>query len=135
MSAYTHRSVRARHRILLWPDPEKEKKFYILCQDYRYGHAVADGFKTGLKEYYPDAQLVGEDYHKLFLTDFAPYLTKIKASGAEVILHGRLDSRSSNMIKQARQMGIKIPVAGKVLDERNMLTELGSEGYEGPGLI
>ena len=49
---------------------------------------MADGFKKGLKEYYPEAQIVGEDYHKLFLTDFAPYLTKIKASGAEVIFTG-----------------------------------------------
>ena len=64
---------------------KKEKKFYILCQDYSYGHGIADGFKKGLKEYYPEAQLVGEDYHKLFLTDFAPYIEKIKASGAEAV--------------------------------------------------
>ena len=32
---------------------KKEKKFYILCQDYMFGHAMADGFKKGLKEYYP----------------------------------------------------------------------------------
>ena len=65
---------------------KREKKFYIICQDYGYGRSVAEGFKTGLKKYYPDAQIVGEDYHKLFLTDFAPYLTKIKASSAEVVL-------------------------------------------------
>ena len=67
---------------------KKEKKFYILCQDYSFGHVLADGFKKGLKEFYPEAQIVGEDYHKLFLTDFAPYLEKIKASGAEVIFTG-----------------------------------------------
>ena len=61
---------------------KKEKKFYILCQDYMFGHSMAEGFKKGLKQYYPEGQIVGEDYHKLFLTDFAPYLTKIKASGA-----------------------------------------------------
>jgi branched-chain amino acid transport system substrate-binding protein len=67
---------------------KKEKRFYILCQDYSFGHQIADGFKAGLKEYYPEAQIVGEDYHKLFLTDFAPYLEKIKAAGAEVIYTG-----------------------------------------------
>lgn len=60
---------------------KKEKKFYILCQDYMFGHAMAEGFKKGLKEYFPQGQIVGEDYHKLFLTDFAPYLTKIKPPG------------------------------------------------------
>ena len=60
---------------------KKEKKFYILNQDYAFGHKFAEDFKKGLKEYYTDASIVGEDYHKLFLTDYAPYLTKIKASG------------------------------------------------------
>ncbi len=45
---------------------KKEKKFYILCQDYMFGHALADGFKRGLKEYFPAGEIVGEDYHKLF---------------------------------------------------------------------
>ena len=35
---------------------KKEKKFYILCQDYLFGHSMADGFKAGLKEYYPEAE-------------------------------------------------------------------------------
>ena len=67
---------------------KKEKKFYILCQDYSFGRGLADGFKKGMKEFYPEGQLVGEDYHKLFLTDYAPYLTKVKASGAEVVWTG-----------------------------------------------
>ncbi len=45
---------------------KKEKKFYILCQDYLFGHSLAEGFKKGLKEYYPEAQIVGEDYHNCF---------------------------------------------------------------------
>jgi ABC-type branched-subunit amino acid transport system substrate-binding protein len=88
---------------------KKEKKFYILCQDYSFGHGMADGFKKGLKEYYPGAQIVGEDYHKLFLTDFAPYLTKIRASGAEVVWTGDWLPDSGNLLKQARQMGIQSP--------------------------
>jgi len=34
---------------------KKEKKFYILDQDYSFGHILGDGFKNGLKEYYPGA--------------------------------------------------------------------------------
>jgi len=89
---------------------KKEKKFYILCQDYLFGHQFADGFKHGLKEYYPGGEIVGEDYHKLFLTDYAPYLTKIKASGAEVIYTGDWMPDAANLLKQARQTGIKLPL-------------------------
>jgi ABC-type branched-subunit amino acid transport system substrate-binding protein len=82
---------------------KKEKKFYILCQDYLFGHSMAKGFKDGLKQYYPEAEIVGEDYHKLFLTDF----------------------------KQARQMGINLPIANTFLDEPNMLHAVGVDGTKG----
>ena len=110
---------------------KKEKKFYILCQDYSFGRGIADGFKKGLKEYFPEAQVVGEDYHKLFLTDFAPYLTKIKASGAEVIYSGDWTPDSGNLLKQARQMGINIPVADVFMNEPNELHDVGIEGTKG----
>jgi len=110
---------------------KKEKKFYILCQDYSFGRGLAEGFKKGLKEYYPGAEIVGEDYHKLFLTDFAPYLTKIKASSAEVIYTGDWVPDASNLLKQARNMGITIPFAHLFFDEPNMLHEVGVEGTNG----
>jgi len=110
---------------------KKENKFYILCQDYLFGHSMANGFKKGLKEYYPSAQIVGEDYHKLFLTDFAPYLTKIKASGAEVVYTGDWIPDAANLLKQARQMGITLPFAHTFLDEPNFLHEVGVEGTKG----
>ncbi len=110
---------------------KKEKKFYVLCQDYSFGRDMAEGFKRGLKEYYPEAQIVGEDYHKLFLTDFAPYLTKIKASGAEVVWTGDWHPDAGNLLKQARSMGLKIPFANLFMDEPNALTEVGVEGTKG----
>ena len=90
---------------------KKEKKFYILGQDYVFGHDMGENFKKALKEYYPEAQIVGEDYHKLFATDYAPYITKIKASGAEVIYTGDWDPDATNLLKQSRAMGLTIPFA------------------------
>lgn len=110
---------------------KKGKKFYIICQDYMFGHDLADGFKGGLKEYYPGAQIVGEDYHKLFLTDFTPYLTKIKASGAEVIYTGDFIPDAANLLKQARQMGISLPFAHVFIDDPNTLHDVGVEGTKG----
>lgn len=110
---------------------KKEKKFYILCQDYSFGRGLADGFKQGLKEYFPGGKVVGEDYHKLFLTDFAPYLTKIKASGAEVIYTGDWVPDAANLLKQSRQMGIKLPFAHLFMSEPNFLHEVGIEGTKG----
>jgi branched-chain amino acid transport system substrate-binding protein len=110
---------------------KKEKKFYILCQDYSFGHEIAEGFKKGLKEYYPEAQIVGEDYHKLFLTDFAPYLEKIKASGAEVIYTGDWDPDAGNLLKQARQMNVMLPFANTYMDSPTNAHAVGVEGTKG----
>lgn len=110
---------------------KKEKKFYILNQDYAFGHEFAENFKNGLKEYYPEAELVGEDYHKLFLTDYAPYLTKIKASGAEVIFTGDWLPDAGNLLKQARQMGVMLPFANVYIDDPNTLNDVGVEGTKG----
>lgn len=89
-----------------------EKKFYILCQDYAYGHFFAKNFKEALKAVRPDAEIVGEDYHPLFAKDFAPYLTKIKGSGAQVIVSGDFTPDLDNMVKQSDQLGLKLPIAG-----------------------
>ena len=110
---------------------KKEKKFYILCQDYMFGHGIADGFKMGLKEYFPEAQIVGEDYHKLFQTDYASYLTKIKASGAEVVYSGDWPPDSTNLLKQARQMGLTLPMANMHWLDIPSLYEVGMEGSKG----
>ena len=83
------------------------------------------------KESYPQAQIVGEDYHKLFLTDYAPYLEKVKASGAEVVFTGDWIPDAANLLKQARQMGVKLPFAHVFMDEPNFLTEVGVEGTKG----
>ena len=110
---------------------KKEKKFYILCQDYVFGRSLAEGFKEGLKEYYPEAQIVGEDYHKLFQTDYASYLTKIKSSQAEVIYTGDWPPDSTIMVKQARQMGLTLPMANMHWLDVPSLVDVGLEGSKG----
>jgi len=110
---------------------KKEKKFYIFCQDYSFGRSIAEGFRTGLKEYYPEASIVGEDFHKLFLTDYAPYLTKIKASNAEVIFTGDWNPDAGNLLKQSRQIGLMLPFANIYMDDPNSLHAVGVEGTKG----
>lgn len=110
---------------------KKERKFYILNVDTASGHALADSFKSGLKAYFTEGQVVGEDFHKLYLTDFAPYLAKIKASGAEVIFTGDWSPDAANLLKQSRQLGIKFPFANVWMTDPIMLGEVGVEGTKG----
>jgi branched-chain amino acid transport system substrate-binding protein len=110
-----------------------ERKFYILCQDYAFGHDLGEAFKKYLKQYSPQAQIVGEDYHPLFAKDFAPYFTKIQGSGAEVIFTGDWAADAENLIKQSRQMGMTIPLAGPFIDDARALETIG--GPAGRGIV
>jgi len=110
-----------------------ERKFYILCQDYAFGHDFGEKFQKYLKQYSPKAQIVGEDYHPLWTKDFAPYLTKIKGAGAEVIVTGDWGSDIENLIKQSRQMGMNIPLAGPQVQHMQALETIG--GPAGRGIV
>jgi len=112
-----------------------EKKFYIICQDYAYGHAYAETFKAAIKKYKPEAQIVGEDFFPLFVKDFAPYLTKIKASGADAIITQAWAADNENLQKQAKQFGLKVPISSIYLDDPNTLKSIGGNAGVGNILI
>jgi len=110
-----------------------EKKFYILCQDYMYGHDIANAFKAGLKAYKPDHIIAGESYHPLFLKDFAPYITKIQGSGAEVLYTGDWIPDGENLVKTAKDLALNIPIANLYADMPYMLESIG--GPAGRGMV
>ncbi|MBM4332260.1 MAG: branched-chain amino acid ABC transporter substrate-binding protein [Deltaproteobacteria bacterium] len=94
----------------------KFKKFYILCQDYAFGREAADGFKRKLKTV-PGAQIVGEDYHPIAAKDFAPYVSKIMASGAEVVLTGNWGVDLDNLFKAGASLGWKVITGNYFLND------------------
>lgn len=85
------------------------RKFYTINMDYAFGHAAAKGFIRRVKQFVPNAQIVGEDYHPIATKDFGPYITKIIAANPEVVFTGNWGVDLVNLIKQARDMGMKAP--------------------------
>lgn len=82
------------------------KKVYILGQNYSHGVQVAKYTKETLARKRPDIQIVGEDLHPLAqVRDFAPYIAKIKASGADTVVTGNWGSDLSLLIKAANENG------------------------------
>ena len=62
-------------------------KVYLLNQDYAYGQAVRRLLTELLAKRRPDIEIVGDDLIQLQKTkDFAPYVAKIRASGADTII-------------------------------------------------
>jgi len=127
--------------LAIFYEKRPETKFYILAQDYLWGHSSAAVFKKVLKESKPNSQIVGEEYFPVFTKDFAPYLEKVRASGAEVIFTMAWGADDENLIKQSRQLGLKsplkpeyyIPLASPFLDVAQPLEVIGPQA--GRGLV
>ena len=82
------------------------KKVYLLNQNYSHGQQVAKYAKEYLKRKRPDIEIVGEDLHPLAqVRDFAPYIAKIKASGADSVITGNWGSDLALLVKAATEGG------------------------------
>lgn len=92
-------------------DQPKVKKVYLLNQNYSHGQQVAKYFKEGLSRKRPDVQIVGEDLHPIGqVKDFAPYVAKIKQSGADTIVTGNWGADLTLLVKALGDAGLKIPM-------------------------
>jgi len=87
-------------------DQKDIKKVYLLNQNYSHGQQVAKYAKEYLKRKRPDIEIVGEDLHPLAqVRDFAPYIAKIKAAGADSVVTGNWGSDLALLVKAAGEGG------------------------------
>jgi branched-chain amino acid transport system substrate-binding protein len=85
------------------------KKIYLINQDYSFGQAVRTEAVKQLKEKRPDIQIVGDELHPLLkITDFAPYVAKIKASGADSVITGNWGQDFALLLKAAADAGLQV---------------------------
>ena len=84
------------------------KKVYLINQDYSFGQGVRKIAAAMLKEKRPDVQIVGDELHPLLkITDFAPYIAKIKASGADTVITGNWGQDIALLLKAAADAGLQ----------------------------
>ncbi len=68
----------------------KYKKVYCIGQDYSFGHESIKPFISRIKKLNPSIEIVAEVYHPLGEKDFGPYVSRIVASGADLVFTTRL---------------------------------------------
>jgi branched-chain amino acid transport system substrate-binding protein len=89
----------------------KVKKVYLLNQNYSHGQQVSKYFKEGMAIKRPDSSIVGDDLVPLGqVKDFAPYVAKIKQSGADTIVTGNWGADLTLLVKALNDAGLKIPM-------------------------
>ena len=86
--------------------PQDVKKVYLINQDYLFGQSVQRDVKAFLAKNRPDVQVVGDELIPLGkVKDFSPYITKIKASGAQALLTGNWGPDMNLLIKAGIDAG------------------------------
>jgi branched-chain amino acid transport system substrate-binding protein len=105
------------------------KRFYMLNQDYAFGHAVADSFKKiFLRVKRADQEIVGDDYHPMATKDFGPYITKAIAAKPDVIITGNFGPDLPNMMKQSKDLGLKVIFGSYYLDNSSYMYQAKEAG-------
>lgn len=85
------------------------KKLYLINQDYSFGQQVEASAKRYVGTMRPDVAIVGEERHPIGrIKDFAPYVAKIKAAGADTVITGNFGQDLVLLIKAARDAGLDV---------------------------
>lgn len=82
------------------------KKVYFLNQDYSFGRDVSSLARAALAQRRSDIAIVGDEFHPIGrIKDFAPYIAKIRTSGADAVVTGNWGNDLTLLVKAAREQG------------------------------
>jgi branched-chain amino acid transport system substrate-binding protein len=107
----------------------KGKKIAIVHDKTTYGQGLADETKKGLtkggvKEVLYEGVNLGEK-------DFSALVSKIKASGADLVYWGGLHTEGGLIVRQMRDQGVKAPLMGGDGITSDEFASVGGPGVEG----
>jgi branched-chain amino acid transport system substrate-binding protein len=89
--------------------PKDVTKVYLINQDYLFGQSVQREVKNYIAKLRPDVQVVGDELIPLGkIKDFSPYITKIKAAGAQALITGNWGPDMNLLIKAGIDAGIDL---------------------------
>lgn len=95
------------YALAAWVAKSGYKKVATIGQDYSFGHEAAAAFIKKLHELNPTVEIVAEVYHKAGEKDYAPYISQIISSGAELVFTPNWGNDLTLLIKQAKPLGLK----------------------------
>jgi len=101
-----HADMRMSALMSVIKDDVALKSVYLIGQDYSFGQAVAREARRQLTALRPDVHIVGDELHAIGrVKDFMPYMTKIKASGAQAVITGNWGNDLTLLVKAAKDVG------------------------------
>ncbi|AMP01880.1 periplasmic binding domain protein [Collimonas arenae] len=101
--------MRMRALIEVIKGDRQAKSVYLIGQDYSFGQQVAKAARRQLEVARPDIKIVGDELHPIGkIKDFAPYIAKIRASGADTVITGNWGNDLTLLVKAAKEAGLRL---------------------------
>jgi branched-chain amino acid transport system substrate-binding protein len=88
----------------------KGKKFFTLTADYIFGHDLLKAAKTFFDA--NGANLIGDELIATDVTDFSPYLLKVRQAKPDVVCCNLAGNQVTNLVKQYAEFGFPYPLVG-----------------------
>ncbi len=88
----------------------KGKKFFTLTADYIFGHDLLKAAKAFFSAH--DANLIGDELIATDVTDFSPYLLKVRQANPDVVCCNLAGNQVTNLVKQYAEFGFSYPLVG-----------------------
>jgi len=102
--------VNAVGKALLRDNMVKDKKFFTLTADYIFGHDLLNAAKRFFAA--NQGNLIGDELIATDVTDFSPYLLKIRQSKPDVVCSNLAGNQVTSLIKQYAEFGLPYPIVG-----------------------
>ncbi|MFZ6709676.1 branched-chain amino acid ABC transporter substrate-binding protein [Undibacterium sp. TC9W] len=90
----------------------KAKNIAVIDDRTAYGQGVADEFVKGATGKLASAKIVSRQYTTDKATNFSAILTTIKSTNPDLIFFGGMDAVGGPMLKQIKQLGLKVKFMG-----------------------
>jgi branched-chain amino acid transport system substrate-binding protein len=102
--------VNAVGAALLRDNMVKGKKFFTLTADYIFGHDLL----TAAKRFFAanNGNLIGDELIATDVTDFSPYLLKIRQAKPDIVCSNLAGNQVTTLIKQYAEFGLPYPIVG-----------------------
>jgi branched-chain amino acid transport system substrate-binding protein len=102
--------VNAVGKALLRENMVKDKKFYTLTADYIFGHDLLGAAKRFFSA--NQGNLIGDELIATDVTDFSPYLLKVRQAKPDVVCSNLAGNQVTTLIKQYAEFGLPYPIVG-----------------------
>jgi branched-chain amino acid transport system substrate-binding protein len=102
--------VNAVGKALLRDNLVKDKRFFTLTADYVFGHDLLGAAKRFFAA--NQGNLIGDELIATDVTDFSPYLLKLRQAKPDVVCCNLAGNQVTNLIKQYAEFGLPYPIVG-----------------------